>query len=37
MVLSIAEDGIGIEARGQMSRNGQSWEPDLQVTYSRVN
>ena len=37
MVLTIAEDGQSIEAQGQMSRNGQSWEPDLQLTYSRVS
>ena len=37
MVLTIAEDGQSIEAKGQMSRNGQSWEPDLQLTYSRVS
>jgi hypothetical protein len=36
MVLTIAEDGRSIEAKGQMSRNGQPWEPDLQLTYSRV-
>jgi hypothetical protein len=37
MVLTIAEDGQSIEAQGHMSRNGQSWEPDLQLTYSRVS
>jgi len=37
MVLTIAEDGQGIEAQGQMSQNGQAWEPDLQLTYSRVS
>jgi hypothetical protein len=36
MVLTIAEDGQRIDAQGQMSRNGQAWEPDLQLTYSRV-
>jgi hypothetical protein len=36
MVLTIAEDGQRIEAQGEMSRNGQTWEPDLQLTYSRV-
>jgi hypothetical protein len=36
MVLTIAEDGQSMEARGQMSREGQTWEPDLQLTYSRV-
>jgi hypothetical protein len=37
MVLTIAEDGQSIEAQGQMSKNGQAWEPDLQLTYSRVS
>ena len=35
-VLTFAEDGQRIDAQGQMSRNGQPWEPDLQLTYSRV-
>ena len=37
MVLTIAEDGATIEARGEMSRDGQPWEPDLQLTYRRVS
>jgi hypothetical protein len=37
MVFTIADDGQSIEAKGQMSRNSQSWEPDLQTTYSRVS
>ena len=37
MVLTIAEDGQSIEAKGQMSQNGQPWEPDLQLTYTRVS
>jgi hypothetical protein len=36
MVLTIAADGQSIQAHGEMSRNGQSWEPDLQLTYRRV-
>lgn len=36
MVLTIAEDGQHIESRGEMSREGRAWEPDLQLTYSRV-
>jgi hypothetical protein len=36
VVLTIAADGQSIEANGQLSRNGQPWEPDLQLTYSRV-
>jgi len=37
MVLTIANDGLHIEAEGQMSRNGKSWEPDLQLTYTRIS
>ena len=37
MVLTIANDGLRIEAKGQMSRNGKSWEPDLQLTYTRIS
>ena len=37
MVFTIADDGQSIEATGQMSRNSQPWEPDLQTTYSRVS
>jgi len=37
MVLTVAEDGRSIEAKGEMSRNGQTWESDLQLTYSRVS
>ena len=36
MVLTIAEDGTSIETRGEMSRSGHAWEPDLQLTYSRI-
>ena len=35
-VLTIATDGQSIEADGQMSRNGQPWEPDLRLSYRRV-
>ena len=37
MVLTIANDGLRIEAKGQISRNGKSWEPDLQLTYTRIS
>ena len=37
MVLTIANDGLRIEAKGQMSRNGKSWEPDLQLTSTRIS
>jgi hypothetical protein len=36
MVLTIAEDGQSMEARGEMARDGQAWEPDLQLSYTRV-
>ena len=36
MVLTIAEDGQTMEAKGQMSKNGQSWQPDLHLTYRRA-
>ena len=36
MVVTRASDGQSVEAKGQMSRNGRPWEPDLQLTYSRV-
>ena len=37
MVLTIANDGLRIEAKGLMLRNGKSWEPDLQLTYARIS
>ena len=36
MVLTIASDRQSIEAKGQILRNGQHWEPDLQLTYCLV-
>jgi len=36
MVLTIADDGQSIDARGEMARDGGAWQPDLQLTYSRV-
>ena len=32
----IAADGRTIVGRGEMSRDGGSWEPDLQLTYTRA-
>jgi hypothetical protein len=37
MVVNIAEGAQSLEAKGQMSRQGKPWEPDLQLTYSRVS
>ena len=34
---TIAADGRTIVGRGEMSRNGGSWEPDLQLTYTRAD
>lgn len=36
MRLAIAADGKTIEARGEMSRDGGAWEPDLRLTYTRA-
>ena len=35
MTGSISEDGDTIFMRGEMSRDGRTWEPDLDVTYTR--
>lgn len=34
---TIAADGRTIVSRGEMSRDGASWEPDLQLTYTRAD
>jgi hypothetical protein len=36
MVLTISEDLRRIESRGEMSRDGASWEPDLALTFTRA-
>jgi hypothetical protein len=36
MGLTILDDGQKMEWRGEMSRNGANWEPDLQLTYRRA-
>ena len=33
----IAADGRTIVSRGELSRDGESWEPDLQLTYTRAD
>ena len=33
----IAADGRTIVSRGELSRDGASWEPDLELTYTRVD
>jgi hypothetical protein len=37
MVLTIAADGTRLEGRGTMSRDGGSWEDDLQLGYERID
>jgi hypothetical protein len=34
---TIAPDGRTIAGRGEMSRDGAGWEPDLQLTYTRAD
>jgi hypothetical protein len=34
---TIAPDGRTMTSRGQYSRNGSAWEPDLELTYTRVD
>lgn len=34
---TIAPDGRTMASRGQYSRNGTDWEPDLELTYTRVD
>jgi hypothetical protein len=34
---AIAADGRTIVGRGELSRDGASWEPDLELTYTRVD
>jgi hypothetical protein len=36
MILAIAGDGQTIVSKGEMNRNDQGWEPDLELTYTRV-
>jgi hypothetical protein len=36
MVLTFLNDGSTIECKGEMKRDGGSWEPDLQLTYARA-
>ena len=36
-VLTIAADGRTIVNRGELSRDGTTWEPDLELTYTRAD
>ncbi len=36
MHLTISQDRRRIESRGEMSRDGDAWGPDLQLTYTRA-
>ena len=35
--VTIAADGRAMESRGEMSRKGGNWEPDLRLTYTRAD
>lgn len=35
--VTISTDGRTMTSRGEMSRNGEAWEGDLELTYSRVD
>ncbi len=36
MALTVADDGKTIVSKGEMSKNGGPWEPDLKLTYYRT-
>jgi hypothetical protein len=36
MVLTVSDDGNTIVSKGKMSKNGGAWEPDLELTYTRI-
>jgi hypothetical protein len=36
MVFTISDDGNTIVSKGTMSKHGGAWEPDLQLTYTRI-
>lgn len=36
MVFTVSDDGKIMVTKGEMRRNGAAWEPDLQLTYSRI-
>ncbi len=36
MVLTIADEGTTIVSKGEMSKDGGAWEPDLELTYSQM-
>jgi hypothetical protein len=37
MVLTVADDGRRLDARGTMSHDGGPWEDDLRLTYERID
>ncbi len=37
MIIAIAPDGTRLDAHGTMSHDGGEWEPDLQLTYERID
>jgi hypothetical protein len=36
MVLTVSDEGTKITSRGEMSKDGGAWEPDLELSYSRI-
>jgi hypothetical protein len=36
MVLTLSDDGKTIVSKGEMSKDGGVWEPDLELTYTRI-
>ncbi len=36
MTLTLADDDKTMVSKGEMSKNGGAWEPDLELTYTRV-
>lgn len=37
MTLTVTDDGKTIVSQGEMRRDGGAWEPDLELTYSRID
>jgi len=36
LALTAADDGRTMGSKGEMSKNGGEWEPDLELAYSRI-
>jgi hypothetical protein len=37
MALTVSDDGRTMASKGEMSKNDGAWEPDLELTYTRIN